>query len=329
MRFLLLVPVLLACAACEPIVFASRASSPVYPEAQPRVDPPPQAYPPPPPPEPEGRVMLNDDAIVVVFADVFDRQPSRDELRNYRDRARSRGWGAEELGVELRRSDEFRRFTPEQTIRRIWRELLNGEPDDRNLRYYRRCMVDQGWTPGQVRRAIQESDEYRVRRADVVIEHAYRELLERAPDPAGREHYRRLIHQGYTDDRVRAAIRETVEYRVDLPDSRTKRAYRKVLGREADPSGIESYRKKLVDRGWTEKDVEEDLRRSPEFRNHSFEDVVRRIYREVLGHDPDPDTLGRYSRQMREQGLTEAQLRAQLKPGGGAQPRPHDKPGNR
>jgi hypothetical protein len=328
MRCLLLVPVLLACAACEPIVIQSRGSQPpAYQEAPPSAYPPPEAYP-PQPPEPSHREMLNDDAILVVFVDVLDREPSRDELRSYGDRARGHGWGAVELGAELRRSDEFRRLTPEYSIRRLWRELLNSEPDDRSLRYYQRCMIDQGWTPGQVRRAIQDSDEYRGRRADMVIERAFRELLARAPDPAGREHYRRLIRQGYTDEQVRAAIRESVEYRVDLPDSKTKRAYWKVLGREADPSGIESYRKKLVDRGWTEKDVEDDLRRSPEFHNRSMEDVVRGVYHEVLGRDPDPDSLARYSRQMREQGLTEAQLRGQLKSGGGAQPRRHDSPGS-
>ena len=319
MRCLLPLSVLLACAACEPIVTQGRsAPPPAYQEA------PPSAY---PPLEPANHVMLNDDAIVAAFADVLDREPSRDELRSYGDRARSHGWGAGELGAELRRSDEFRRLTPEYSIRRIWRELLNGEPNERSLRYYQRCMIDQGWTPGQVRRAIQNSDEYRGRRADLVIERAFRELLERVPDPAGREHYRRLIRQGYTDEQVRAAIRQSVEYRVDLPDAKTKRAYQNVLGREADPSGIESYRKKLVDRGWTEKDVENDLRRSPEFRNRSFEDIVRRVYRDVLGRDPDPDSLARFSRQMREQGLTEAQLRAQLKPGGGPQPRRHDSPG--
>lgn len=316
MRCLSLLTVLLACTACEPIVIQGRgAPPPAYPEAPPRV------YPPPPPPEQARREMLNDDAVLVVFVDVLGREPSRDELRSYGDRARSHGWDAGELGAELRRSDEFRRLNPESLVRRIWRELLNDEPDDRSLRYYRRCMIDQGWTPGQVRRAILDSDEYRGRRADLVIERAFRELLERAPDPAGRERYRRLIRQGYTDDQVRAAIRQSVEYRVDLPDSKTKRAYQRVLGREADPSGIESYRKKLVDRGWTEKDVENDLRRSPEFRNRSFEDIVRRVYREVLGRDPDPDSLARYSRQMREQGLTEAQLREQLKPGGGKQSR--------
>ena len=113
---------------------------------------------------------------------------------------------------------------------------------------------------------MRDRDEYPERRADFIIERAYRDLLERAPDPAGREHYRQLIHQGCTEEQVRARIRESVEYRVTLPDSKTTRAYRKVLGREPDPSGLEGYRKKIVDKGWTEQDVENDLRRSAESR---------------------------------------------------------------
>jgi hypothetical protein len=112
-----------------------------------------------------------------------------------------------------------------------------------------------------------DRDEYQERRTDVIIERAYRDLLERAPDPEGREHYRQLIHQGCTEEQMRARIRESVEYRVTLPDAKTTRAYRNVLGREPDPSGLESYRRKIVDKGWTEKDVENDLRRSAEHRN--------------------------------------------------------------
>jgi hypothetical protein len=112
-----------------------------------------------------------------------------------------------------------------------------------------------------------DRDEYQERRVDVVIERAYRDLLERAPDPKGREHYRQLIHQGCTEEQMRARIRESVEYRVTLPDAKTTRAYRNVFGREPDPSGLESYRRKIVDKSWTEKDVENDLRRSAECRN--------------------------------------------------------------
>jgi hypothetical protein len=119
----------------------------------------------------------------------------------------------------------------------------------------------------EARRPGRDRDEYQERRVDVIIERAYRDLLERVPDPEGREHYRQLIHQGCTEEQMRDRIRESVEYRVALPDAKTTRAYRKVLGREPDPSGLESYRRKIVDKGWTEKDVENDLRRSAEYRN--------------------------------------------------------------
>jgi len=119
----------------------------------------------------------------------------------------------------------------------------------------------------EARRPGRDRDDHQERRVDAVIERAYRDLLERAPDLEGREHYRQLIRQGGTEEEMRARIRESVEYRVTLPDAKTTRAYRKVLGRDPDPSGLESYRRKIVDKGWSEQDVESDLRRSAEYRN--------------------------------------------------------------
>jgi hypothetical protein len=103
------------------------------------------------------------------------------------------------------------------------------------------------------------------RQIDFVIDRAFRDLLERAPDPEGREHYRQLLRQGLTEQQLRDRIRESVEYRVTLPDRKTTQAYQKVLGRDPDRNGLESYRKKIVDQGWSERDVENDLRRSAEF----------------------------------------------------------------
>jgi ParB-like chromosome segregation protein Spo0J len=169
-----------------------------------------------------------------------------------------------------------------------------------------------------------DRDDDRPRRIDSIIERAYREVLEREPDANGREHYRRLLAQGWSEELVRAELRKSVEYRVNLPDSKTMRAYREVLGRDADPRGIESYRKKLVDRGWTEQDVEADLRKSSEFRQRPVEEMVRACYREVFGRDPDRDTLARWARQMRDRGWTVSQLRAQVNPGGQMSQRDRD-----
>jgi hypothetical protein len=116
------------------------------------------------------------------------------------------------------------------------------------------------------RRPARDQGERGEHRIDVIIDRAYRDLLERAPDPEGREHYWRLLREGLTEEQMRHCIRESVEYRVTLPDAKTTRAYQQVLGRDPDRSGLESYRKKIVDKGWSEHDVENDLRRSAEFR---------------------------------------------------------------
>jgi len=79
----------------------------------------------------------------------------------------------------------------------------------------------------------------RDRWVDQAIDRAYRELLERQPDPAGRDHFRQFLRQGGTKELMRTRIRESVEYRVTLPDSKTKQAYRTILGRDPDPVGLE------------------------------------------------------------------------------------------
>ena len=189
--------------------------------------------------------------------------------------------------------------------------------------YIARPVADEG-PHREDRQRGPDRDEDRDRRIDSIIVRAYREVLEREPDASGRDHYRRLLIQGWSEDLLRADLRKSVEYRVNLPDSKTTRAYREVLGREPDPRGMESYRKKLVDRGWTERDVEADLRKSGEFRDRPVEEMVRRLYRTVFGRDPDRDTLTRLARQMRDQGWTVSELRAQLNPGGRMPPQKHD-----
>ena len=115
------------------------------------------------------------------------------------------------------------------------------------------------------RRPPRDQVDHGDRQIDLIIDRAYRDLLERAPDPEGREHYRQLLRDGLPEEQMRDRIRESVEYRVTLPDAKTTRAYQNVLGREPDRSGLESYRKKIVDQRWSERDVENDLRRSAEF----------------------------------------------------------------
>jgi hypothetical protein len=241
---------------------------------------------------------LPDGVIVEMYVDVLGREPSWEERRNWRARSSSTVVSRDDLRHELLNSREYHELAPETVIRRAYRELHGREPDVESMRYYRRRLVDDHWTAGRVRQAIardrnerrgaptaKQRDPSRDREnrgqndrrvdlrnhdllsAEAIVERAYDDLLEREPDPAGLAHYRQLLDRGASEADIRARIRESEEYRVTLPDSKTKRAYREVLGREPDASGLESYRRKLVDSGWTEEDVKNDLRRSAEYRN--------------------------------------------------------------
>lgn len=222
-----------------------------------------------------GTDRLPDRLVIEVYEDVLGRKPHRRELSQCDDRSEH------DLRARLLQSREHRRLTPEEVIRRGFADAHHRDPSPEEMRRYRRHLIDDHWSIGRVRREIAqqhradrpdegrggERPRHRGNPYDRVIERAYDDLLEREPDPTGRDHYRRLLERGLSEADLRARLRESEEYRVTLPDSKTTRAYEAVLGREPDASGMESYRRKIVDRGWTQQDVEADLRRSAEYRS--------------------------------------------------------------
>ena len=221
------------------------------------------------PPPPRDRVYepLREDRITLIYEDTLGRLPSRNELRECRERAQREQWGEDDVRNDLRRGREYHQMTPEVVIQRAYRDLLGHEPDPQSMRNYRRRMVEQNWSPGQLRQAILESDEYQIRRVDIMIERAYDDYLERKPDPQGRERYRKLIREGMTEQQLRDRLRQSEEHRVTLPDSKTKHAFHEVLGHDPDPHSMEVYRKRLVDDGWTEDRIKDELRRTPEYQS--------------------------------------------------------------
>jgi len=118
------------------------------------------------------------------------------------------------------------------------------------------------------------------READRVVRRAYQDVLNREPDAEGMRVYRsRIIDEGWTEQQVREALRDSPEYRANVrgnPGTRgamtreratevVRRAYLSVLNREPD-AGAEGYIEQVMRQGWTEEDVARELRRSPEFR---------------------------------------------------------------
>ena len=90
------------------------------------------------------------------------------------------------------------------------------------------------------------------------------------------------------------------------PDRIVRRAYQDILGREPDPGGLRQYRSRIIDDDWTEEQVRDDLRRSPEYRERNTmtrakaEETVRRAYLSVLGREPDSGSQGYVNSVLRE-----------------------------
>jgi hypothetical protein len=105
--------------------------------------------------------------------------------------------------------------------------------------------------------------------ADRIVRRAYQDVLNREPDESGlREYRRRIIDDGWSEQQVREALRNSAESRVVTRERAAeivRRAYLSVLNREPD-AGAQGYINRVMREGWTEEDVARELRRSPEFR---------------------------------------------------------------
>ncbi|MFZ5496438.1 MAG: hypothetical protein ACOZE5_14030 [Verrucomicrobiota bacterium] len=103
---------------------------------------------------------------------------------------------------------------------------------------------------------------------DRMVQEAFSDILGREPDAGERREFRsRILDAGWTERMLRDHLRREDRYRTEAAELIVRRAYRDVLGREADPSGLRQYTWAVRDKGWTESDVRDDLRRSPEYRN--------------------------------------------------------------
>jgi hypothetical protein len=82
------------------------------------------------------------------------------------------------------------------------------------------------------------------------------------------------------------------------PEQIITRAYEDVLNRQPDSEGMRIYRKHIIDDGWTEQQVRQSLRDSPEYRQQNTmtytkaQEVVRAAYINVLRREPDSGAGG-------------------------------------
>ncbi len=129
----------------------------------------------------------------------------------------------------------------------------------------------------------------------------------------------------------RGPDRDRREWKGD-PDKIVRRAYQDILERDPDENGLRTYRSRMIDQDWDEQMVRESLRRSDEYRGPVVNRIIGRAYRDVLGRDPDARGLEQYRNAVIRQGMTEDELRNDLRRSDefrhrGAKPAPAPTPG--
>ncbi|HYC70980.1 MAG TPA: hypothetical protein VEB66_07235 [Opitutaceae bacterium] len=104
--------------------------------------------------------------------------------------------------------------------------------------------------------------------ADAIVRRAYEDVLGRPADPEGLRHFRSLvIDQGWTERMVRDHLRGSAEYRGAGVEKIIARAYQDLLGRDPDPAGLAAYKRQMLERNWSEQELRDAIRQSPEYRN--------------------------------------------------------------
>ncbi len=155
--------------------------------------------------------------------------------------------------------------------------------------------------------------QWSTRDADRVLRAAYRDILDRDPDPDGLRFYRgRLLDAGWSEPQLRDALRRSDEFRSRDFGAIVRRVYREVFSRDPDASGLAAYTRALS-RGQTEAELRAELRRSREGDAISVTAAITRAYRDLLKRDPDPAGLDNYRRLVRDKAWDENRIREDLR----------------
>jgi hypothetical protein len=123
---------------------------------------------------------------------------------------------------------------------------------------------------------------------------------------------------------LRVGLREPGQVRD--PDRAVRRAFREILLRQPDESGLRTYKKRIIDDDWTEDMVRDSLRHSAEYRDHVVNRIITRAYRDLLGREPDPRGLEHYRDMLINHGWSDDDLREDFRKSAEYRNRPRNPP---
>ena len=160
----------------------------------------------------------------------------------------------------------------------------------------------------------------RVREAEKMVRRAFQDSVNRAPSEDELAHYRQLVMENdWSEKRICDTLKaggngQTIAHTVSVEEARklVREAYRQVLSREPDASGLDEFVGRVRKDGWTAEKVMAALRQSAEARGTQATEIVKRVYRDVLGREPDASGLEAFRQRILRDGWTEEKLRRAL-----------------
>ncbi len=250
------------------------------------------------------------------FTQYVGRRPNSRELEEYCELVLDDGYDYESIQHRIdwehngmngryRGANQGQNYYEYQRIDRMissaYRDTFRSQPDRDQFRDYRRSILNEGWSEAQFKQQLNRERAQIWRDLQDAVTVAYEELLERKPSTVNRDRYvEAMFNDRWSNKQLYDEIRKSREYQYDRPNRIIKAAYRNVLLREVDQGAIEPLRQSIVKQNWKLIDVENNLRKSKEYRTETIYKMIDIAYEEVLNREPDEYGINYYSRRLLE-----------------------------
>lgn len=175
----------------------------------------------------------------------------------------------------------------------VYKNALGRNPDSNGLKSWTNAMMN-GTTPAQVITSFLSSTEFKNKNYNnnTFIEKMYNTCLQRGSDTTGRMNYLNLLKNGYSRQDVLKRLLSSTEFtnlctsyyaRVFVTD-----AYKNILGRSPDSSGLKSWTQNLASSN-TPSNILYSFYNSAEFKNKKYNNdtYVEKLYNGCLQRNSD------------------------------------------
>lgn len=238
-----------------------------------------------------------EDVVYDAFEEVLDRRPTRDELNHYVDQVENQRWSYSDMARELRRNNRSSQERSSHSDR------ARGRHPERDY-YEKRRWVESAFEEhlGRLPTRV-EMDSY----CDMCLDHGY-----------SRSDLERRISSDF-QGQARGSYRDDSYYEYDRYSSGEEvewiiaELFKTELDQEVDEASLRKYRRLMIDDGWSERRVRQDILSSPELVRGRYEKYVVRAYEDLLDRTPSPRERDGYVQDMIRHRWDEQKLRSMIK----------------